>query len=114
VLALLFVAAGLTVACGTALADLMSLSIAPEPVEELTSQIAWNSGSEGGVFAIVAVNNPGVQCAATPQGDFGRVVIPTHLSPVRRHWWVLRRSELQAALNRILDLRLAHHSHGSS
>jgi hypothetical protein len=32
---------------------------------------------EGGVFAIVAVNNPGVQCAATPAGDSGQIVTPT-------------------------------------
>jgi hypothetical protein len=77
-LVMLCAISALTVASRTALADSMSLSISPEPVEQLTSQITWASSSEGGVFAIVAVNNPGVQCAATPAGDSGQLVTPTH------------------------------------
>jgi hypothetical protein len=57
----------------------MSLSLAPEPVEELTSQITWTATSERGTFTVVAVNNPGVPCAATPKADNGTTVTPGHL-----------------------------------
>jgi hypothetical protein len=77
-IALLCALGGVAFTAGPALADSMSLSIAPAPVEELTSQITWSASSEEGTFAIVAVNNPGVQCAATPQGDAGHVVTPTN------------------------------------
>jgi hypothetical protein len=73
---LLVAALGLS---GAALADSMSLSIAPEPVEELTSQITWTANSEQDTFTVVAVNNPGVPCAATPKADNGTTVTPGHL-----------------------------------
>jgi len=57
----------------------MSLSIAPETVEELTSQITWTATSEEGTFAVLAVNNPGVPCAADPEADDGKTVTPRHL-----------------------------------
>jgi hypothetical protein len=62
-----------------ALADTMSLSIAPEPVEELASQITYTATSEEGTFAVIAVNNPGVPCAADPAADDGHTITPGHL-----------------------------------
>ena len=64
---------------GTALADSMSLSIAPEPVQELTSQINYSATSEEGTFAVLAVNGPGVPCAADPAADAGQTITPAHL-----------------------------------
>ena len=47
-----------------ATADSMSLSIAPAPVESITSEVSWTANSEAGTFPAVAANNPGVPCAA--------------------------------------------------
>jgi len=64
---------------GSALADSLSLSITPEPVEEVTSQITVSASSEDGTLAVIAVNNPGVPCAANPEADTGKTVTPGHL-----------------------------------
>jgi hypothetical protein len=44
-------------------ADSISLSVAPEPVQELTSQITYQAAVEARAFAAVDVNYPGVPCA---------------------------------------------------
>ncbi len=62
----------------SAVADSMSLSIAPEPVANLTSQITWAASSEAGTLAVVAVNNPGVPCATDPAADEGQTITPGH------------------------------------
>jgi hypothetical protein len=62
----------------TALADTMALSIAPEPTEEVTSQVTYSANSSEGTLATVAVNNPGVPCAPDPEADNGqKIVEPT-------------------------------------
>ncbi len=70
--------AALTLPAG-ALADSMSLSIAPEPVEELTSQVTYSAFSEEGTLAVLKANNPGVPCAADPAADDGQTLTPGHL-----------------------------------
>jgi hypothetical protein len=60
---------------GMALADTITLSIAPEPTEEATSQVTYTASSAGRTFATVAVNNPGVPCAPDPEADNGHTVV---------------------------------------
>jgi hypothetical protein len=63
---------------GAALADTMTLSIAPEPTEEVTSAVTYKADSSEGTLATVAVNNPGVPCAPDPEADSGqKIVEPT-------------------------------------
>lgn len=63
-----------------ALADSMSLSIAPEPVQELTGQVTYASSSEEATYPVVYANNPGIPCAADPQADAGQMLTPTHFA----------------------------------
>jgi hypothetical protein len=62
-----------------ALADSMALSIAPEPVANLTSAVTYTASSEEGTLAVVAANNPGVPCAADPAADDGQTITPGHI-----------------------------------
>jgi len=64
---------------GAALADSMALTIAPEPVANLTSLVSYTASSEEGTLAVVAVNNPSVPCAADPEADQGRTLTPAHI-----------------------------------
>lgn len=64
---------------GAALADSMSLSISPEPVANLTSEVTYTASSEEGTLAVVAANNPGVACAANPAADDGQTITPGHI-----------------------------------
>ncbi len=84
-------AAGLAVLCGlvlfaalvlpgAALADSMSLSIAPEPVQELTGQVTYATSSEEATYPVLYANNPGIPCAASPQGDAGQMLTATHFA----------------------------------
>jgi hypothetical protein len=68
---------------GAVLADTITLSIAPEPTEEVTSQVTYTASSAEKTFATVAVNNPGVPCAPDPEADNGHTVVePTnYLNP---------------------------------
>lgn len=59
----------------TALADTMTLSIAPEPTEEVTSAVTYTANSASRTFATVAVNNPGVPCAPDPGADNGHTIV---------------------------------------
>jgi hypothetical protein len=59
-------------------ADSMALSIAPSPVQELTSQITYSGFAEEGRFPVLAANNPGVPCAANPAADNGTTLTGTH------------------------------------
>ena len=62
-----------------ALADSMALSISPEPVANLTSEVTHTASSEEGTLAVVAANNPGVPCAANPAADDGQTITPGHI-----------------------------------
>jgi hypothetical protein len=70
----------LFVGTGLALADTMSLSAAPEGVQELTGQVTYTTSSEEATYPVVYANNPGVPCAATPQGDVGQMITATHFA----------------------------------
>lgn len=61
-----------------AAADSISLSIAPQTVKSVTSEVSWSAWSEEGRFAVVAANNPGVPCAANPAADDGKMLTETH------------------------------------
>lgn len=63
---------------GAALADSMSLSIAPEPVANLTSLVSYTASSEEGTLTVIAVNNPSLPCAADPEADQGQTLTPQH------------------------------------
>jgi hypothetical protein len=63
-----------------ALADSMSLSVAPEAVQELTGQVTYVTSSEEATYPVVYANNPGVPCAANPQGDTGQMLTVTHFA----------------------------------
>lgn len=65
---------------GAALADSMSLSVAPEPVQELAGQVTYASSSEEATYPVVYANNPGIPCAADPQADAGQMLTPTHFA----------------------------------
>jgi hypothetical protein len=67
----------------TALADTMTLSIAPEPIEEVTSEVTYLANSAEKTFATVAVNNPGVPCAPDPAADSGHTIVepPIYIPP---------------------------------
>lgn len=67
---------------GTALADTISLSAAPEAVQELTSQITYRASGENASFAAVYVNAPGVACAPNPEADVGTGIVVPELSPL--------------------------------
>ena len=60
---------------GAALADTMTLSISPEPTEEVTSEVTYTANSAEKTFATVAVNNPGVPCAPDPEADNGHTIV---------------------------------------
>ncbi len=60
---------------GAALADTMTLSISPEPTEEVTSAVTYTANSAEKTFATVAVNNPGVPCAPDPEADNGHTIV---------------------------------------
>jgi hypothetical protein len=62
----------------TAAADSISLSIAPEPVKNVASEVSWSGSREEGRFAVVDANNPGVPCAANPPADDGKALTETH------------------------------------
>jgi hypothetical protein len=62
-----------------AAADSISLSVAPQPVKSITSEVSWSAYSEEGTFPAVAANNPGVPCAANPEADDGTLLTPAHL-----------------------------------
>ena len=67
---------------GTAYADSVSLSVTPEPVQELTSEITYQAFTEEPLMASVYVNAPGVPCAPNPVTDSGTaVVVPNMLTP---------------------------------
>ena len=59
----------------TALADTITLSIAPEATEEVTSEVTYTASSSGKTFATVSINNPGVPCAPDPEADSGHTVV---------------------------------------
>jgi hypothetical protein len=63
-----------------ALADSMSLSVGPEAVQELTGLVTYATSSEEATYPVVYANNPGVPCAASPQGDIGQMVTATHFA----------------------------------
>jgi hypothetical protein len=60
---------------GTAHADSISLSVTPEPVQELTSQITYQAYAEELASAVVYVNARGVPCAPNPEADVGTLII---------------------------------------
>jgi hypothetical protein len=68
----------LALGAGSALADTMALSVAPEAVQELTGQVTYTASSEEATYAVVYANNPGVPCAADPDADVGQMLTPTH------------------------------------
>jgi hypothetical protein len=71
------------VSASTAVADTMTMSIAPEPTEEVTSQVTYTANSAEKTFATVAVNNPGVPCAPDPGADNGHTIVepPIYIPP---------------------------------
>lgn len=68
-----------SLACpSAAAADSISLSITPAPIKSVTSEVNWAASSEEGRFGVIAVNNPGVPCAANPAADDGKTLTETH------------------------------------
>lgn len=63
----------------SAVADSISLSVTPAPVQEVTSEVSWAASSEAGTLAVVVANDPGIPCAADPAGDNGDTLTPAHL-----------------------------------
>lgn len=55
-------------------ADTMSLSISPEPTEEVTAQIDFATNSAEDTYSTVVVNNPGIPCAPKPGADNGHII----------------------------------------
>jgi hypothetical protein len=58
-----------------ALGDSITLSIVPEPVESVTSQVSYVSNSAEPSYTTVMVNKPSVACAPNPRADDGQTVI---------------------------------------
>ncbi len=72
---------GLLWAAGAAYANSISLSVSPQPVQEVASEITYQASTEEPLMASVYVNAPGVPCAPNPAVDSGTaIVVPNMLT----------------------------------
>jgi hypothetical protein len=61
-------------------ADSMTLVVPSTPVQEIGGQVSWSAVSEEATYPVVYANNPGIPCAASPQGDMGQMLTATHFA----------------------------------
>jgi hypothetical protein len=61
----------LALAPGPALANTISLPVAPEAVQELTVQVTYAASTKDGTYAVVYANTPRVPCSSKPKSPGG-------------------------------------------